>query len=158
MAGGAVHVPAGTPVEERVVAPDYEPYGYASPAALDEALRRSGDLRLVPAVSLPTCSLDPEADDEHPFAETLQEIWSDLTEDGGEWQVGGHADDFDGYGDPARRSADHGSGEHDTRPEDWVLLAQWYGVPMGLLYWTITRQDLRERRFDRVVVQMYANP
>ncbi|MCP2265594.1 DUF1963 domain-containing protein [Promicromonospora thailandica] len=158
VAGGAVHVPAGTPVEERVVAPDYEPYGYASPAALDEALRRSGDLRLVPAVSLPTCSLDPEADDEHPFAETLQEIWSDLTEDGGEWQVGGHADDFDGYGDPARRSADHGSGEHDTRPEDWVLLAQWYGVPMGLLYWTITRQDLRERRFDRVVVQMYANP
>lgn len=156
--GGAVHVPAGAPVEERDVEPDYEPYGYDSPQAVDEELRRSPDLRLVPSVSLPACSLDPEIEAAHPFAETLQEIWAELTEDSGEWQLGGHADNFDDYGDPARRSASHGPSGARTRPEDWVLLAQWYGVPMGVVYWTIPRQDLESCRFDRVLVQLYANP
>jgi hypothetical protein len=156
--GGAVYVPAGTPVEEREVSPDYEPYEYDSPEALDEALRRTPDLRLVPGVSLPSCPLDAEAEAEHPHAETLREVWSEQSDEGGEWQLGGHAYDFDGYGDPASGSAYQGFGEQWSRPEDWVVLAQWVGVPMGILYWTITRQDLGARRFDRVVVQMYANP
>ncbi|MFE7504577.1 hypothetical protein [Promicromonospora sp. NPDC057488] len=158
LAGGAVYVPAGTPVEEREASPAYEPYEYDSPEDLDEALRRTPDLRLVPGVSLPSCPLDAEAEAEHPHAETLQEVWSAQSDGGGEWQLGGHAYDFDGYGDPAAGSAHQGPGEGWSRPEDWVVLAQWVGVPMGILYWTITRQDLGARRFDRVVVQMYANP
>ncbi|MGI5191365.1 DUF1963 domain-containing protein [Promicromonospora sp. CA-289599] len=144
LAGGAVHVPAGTPVEERVVALDHETYGYDSPEDLDESLRRRPDLRLVPGVSLPSCPLDAETRAAHPHAETLQAVWSEQSDEGGEWQLGGHAYDFDGMGDPARG--------------DWVVLAQWVGVPMGILYWTIDRRDLEMRRFDRVVVRMYANP
>ncbi|WP_423464716.1 DUF1963 domain-containing protein [Promicromonospora sp. MS192] len=156
--GGAVYVPAGAPVEAREAAPDYEPYEFDSPADLDATLRRTGDLRLVPGVSLPTCPLDAESVAGHPWASVLQEVWSEQSDGGGEWQLGGHAYDFDGYGDPARASAHESSGEHRSRPEDWVVLAQWIGVPMGVLYWTITRQDLEAERFDRVLVQMYANP
>ncbi|MFD2795449.1 DUF1963 domain-containing protein [Promicromonospora vindobonensis] len=156
--GGAVYVPAGTPVEEREVSLDYEPYGCDSPEDLDGDLRHTGDLRLVPGVSLPSCPLDDETLAGHPFARTLQDVWSEQSDEGGRWQLGGHAYDFDGYGDPARGSAVQEPGEELTRPEDWVVLAQWVGVPMGILYWTITRQDLEARRFDRVVVQLYANP
>ncbi|MEU4388333.1 hypothetical protein [Promicromonospora sp. NPDC023805] len=161
LSGGAVHVPAGAPVEEREVTLDYEPYGYDSPEQLDGSLRHSPDLRLVPGVSLPSCPLDAETRTAHPHAETLQHVWSEQSEqsdEGGEWQLGGHAYDFDGMGDPARESADQEPGENYSRPEDWVVLAQWVGVPMGILYWTINRLDLEALRFDRVVVQMYANP
>ncbi|MEV0951245.1 hypothetical protein [Promicromonospora sp. NPDC050249] len=162
LAGGAVYVPAGTPVEERETSVDYEAYGYGSPEDLDESLRRSPDFRLVPGVSLPSCPLDAETRAAHPHAETLQAVWSEQSDEGGEWQLGGHAYDFDGMGDPAWESAGEECGkepgERDSRPEDWVVLAQWVGVPMGILYWTINRRDLEVLRFDRVVVQMYANP
>ncbi|GAA1452046.1 hypothetical protein GCM10009602_52520 [Nocardiopsis tropica] len=156
--GGAVYVPAGTPVEEREVSLDYEPYEYDSPEDLDEELRRIGDLRLTPGVGLPSCAVGDEALALHPHAETLQEVWSEQSDEGGEWQIGGYAADFDGYGDPAPASAYSEEGGQRPGPEDWVLLAQWVGVPMGILYWTIPRQDLEACRFDRVVVQMYANP
>jgi hypothetical protein len=156
--GGAVYVPAGTPVEEREVSPDYEPYGYDSPEDLDDELRRTGDLRLTPGVGLPSCPVGDDALALHPHAETLQEVWSEQSDEGGKWQLGGYAADFDGYGDPAPASAYAEEGGQGPGPEDWVLLAQWVGVPMGILYWTIPRQDLEARRFDRVVVQMYANP
>lgn len=156
--GGAVYVPAGTPVEERAVRLDYEPYGYDSPEELDDWLRSTGELRLVSGVSLPSCPLDDETAAGHPHAKVLQDVWSEQSDGGGQWQLGGYAYDFDGYGDPARGSAHQGPGAGHSSPEDWVVLAQWVGVPMGILYWTITRQDLQERRFDRVVVQMYANP
>ncbi|GAB2482994.1 hypothetical protein GCM10027063_26390 [Promicromonospora xylanilytica] len=158
LAGGAVYVPAGAPVEEREVTLDYEPYEYDSPEDLDADLRRTGDLRLVPGVSLPSCPLGDEDRARHPHAQALQDVWSEQTDGGGEWQLGGHAYDFDGYGDPARASAVQEPGENYSHPEDWAVLAQWVGVPMGILYWTITRQDLAARRFDRVVVQLYANP
>ncbi|WP_435109874.1 DUF1963 domain-containing protein [Nocardiopsis synnemataformans] len=156
--GGAVYVPAGTPVKEREASPDYDPYEYDSPEDLDNELRRTGDLRLIPGVGLPSCPVDDQTLALHPHAETLQEVWSEQSDEGGEWQIGGYAADFDGYGDPARASADPEGGGPGSDPEDWVLLAQWVGVPMGILYWTITRQDLEARRFDRVVVQMYSNP
>lgn len=156
--GGAVYVPAGVAVEERTVSPDYQPYEYDSPEDLDETLRRSPDFRLVPGVSLPSCPLDDETRAAHPHWETLQSVWSEQADGGGEWELGGHAYDFDGYGDPARGSAYQGLGEDVSRPEDWVVLAQWVGVPMGILYWTIARQDLAARRFDRVLVWMFANP
>lgn len=156
--GGAVYVPAGTPVEEREVSLDYEPYEYDSPEELDDDLRRTGDLRLSPGVGLPDCAVDKETSARNPHAETLQDVWSEQSDEGGEWQIGGYAADFDGYGDPARASASFEEAGQRSSPEDWVLLAQWVGVPMGILYWTITRQDLQARRFDRVVVQMYSNP
>ncbi|WP_399891273.1 DUF1963 domain-containing protein [Streptomyces sp. BBFR51] len=157
-AGGAVYVPAGVPVEERESSPDYEVYEYDTPEELDEELRRVGDLRLVPGVSLPSTPPDDEMLARHPHAETLREVWSDQTDGGGSWQLGGHAADFDDYGDPVAGSADPDDGEPLSDPDNWVLLAQWVGFPMSILYWTITRQDLAARRFDRVAVQMHANP
>ncbi|MFE7503760.1 DUF1963 domain-containing protein [Promicromonospora sp. NPDC057488] len=156
--GGAAYVPAGTPVEERATTPDYKPYEYDSPKELDEALRRTPDLRLVPGISLPSCPPDDETRATHPHWETLQSVWSEQSDGGGEWELGGHAYDFDGYGDPAWASAFQRPDEHPSRPEDWVVLAQWVGVSMGILYWTITRQDLEVRRFDRVLAWMLANP
>ncbi|MGW8439261.1 DUF1963 domain-containing protein, partial [Nocardiopsis sp. NPDC055879] len=156
--GGAVYVPAGTAVEERGTSLDYQPYEYDSPEDLDEELRRTGELRLVPGVGLPSCAVDDQILARHPHAETLQEAWSEQYDEGGKWQIGGYAADFDGYGDPAPASG--GLMEFGAGPgaEDEVLLAQWVGVPMGILYWTIPYQDLAECRFDRVSAWMYSNP
>ena len=157
-AGGAVYVPAGVPVEEREASPDYDAYYYDTPQELDAELRRVGELRLAPGVSLPGSWPDDETLARHPHARTLREVWSHQTDGGGEWQLGGHAIDFEGWGDPVAGSAFPEGGERFSDPGDWVLLAQWNGFFLGSLYWTITRQDLEARRFDRVAVQMYANP
>jgi hypothetical protein len=83
---------------------------------------------------------------------------------------GGYASEVDGWGDPVARSTmalaylaelgvDDGPVFEDRpRPEDWVLLAQWDGIPSGSVYWAITKQDLAARRFDRPVVTMWVNP
>ncbi|MFE2193043.1 hypothetical protein ACFXAQ_19740 [Streptomyces olivaceus] len=114
----------------------------------------------MPGVSLPSTPPDDEMLDRHPHAETLRDVWSDQTDDGGDWQLGGHAANFDDYGDPVAGSAHPEDDDHDrdSHPDDWVLLAQWCGFPGGIVFWTIRRQDLAERRFDRVEVQMHANP
>ena len=156
--GGAVYVPAGAPVEARETKLDYEPYEYDSPEDLDEELRRTGELRLVPGVGLPSCPVNKRTLNRHPYAETLQEAWSEQSDEGGKWQIGGYAADFDGYGDPAPASGGLMEAGRGPGTEDEVLLTQWIGVPMGILYWTITRQDLEERRFDRVSAWMYSNP
>lgn len=156
--GGAVYVPAGTPVEERETTPDYQTYEYDTPEDLDKELRRIGELRLVPGVGLPSCPVDEWTLNRHPYAETLQKAWSEQSDEGGEWQIGGYAADFDGYGDPAPASGGLMEVERSPGPEDEVLLAQWIGVPMGILYWTIPHQDLAECRFDRVSAWMYSNP
>ncbi|MFE0806267.1 hypothetical protein ACFW4M_10155 [Streptomyces sp. NPDC058794] len=43
------------------------------------------------------------------------------------------------------------------QPEDWALLAQWYGGVHvhGDVYWTVKRRDLAERRFEAVDVLGY---
>lgn len=43
------------------------------------------------------------------------------------------------------------------RPEDWALLTQWYGgaYVYGDVYWTVTRKNLAERRFEEVDVLGY---
>ncbi|MFF5145500.1 hypothetical protein ACFY6U_38310 [Streptomyces sp. NPDC013157] len=47
-------------------------------------------------------------------------------------------------------------------PGDWTLLAQWdiglTGREGSTLHWVIPRQDLAERRFDRVHVSFFWNP
>ncbi|MBE1878057.1 DUF1963 domain-containing protein [Myceligenerans pegani] len=163
-AGSAVYVPAGTPVVERETALDWEPvYEYDSPEDLDKHLRSEGELRVGRGYTLPDVTRELEA--EHPHARRLMDVWGGIPDTvapergSGAWRIGGHAFDHEGWGDPARRSAAP-DGEPDgwSRPEDWVLLAQWDGLPMASVYWTVTRQDLAARRFDRVVVAMYSNP
>ncbi|WP_207211729.1 hypothetical protein [Promicromonospora panici] len=158
--GGVVYVPAGVAVEERKVELDYEPYAYDSPEDLDAELRGQPELRLERAVSL---------DAHHPYvglalgrpgglerndawAGAINDTWPTFVP----WQIGGTARDHEGWGDPVLGSA----AELDwaVEPADWVLLAQWEGFPMATVYWTIPRQDLAALRFDRVLVQMYANP
>lgn len=95
-----MYVPAGVPLRERESSLDYVIYGYDSPEDLDAELRGIGDLRLVPGVSLPSTSPEDEMLDRRPHAETLRDVWSDQTDGGGDWQLGGHAANFDDYGDP----------------------------------------------------------
>lgn len=158
--GGVVYVPAGAAVEERQVDLDYEPYAYDDPEELEAELRGQAELRLGYDVSL---------DDHHPYLDVslndpagperldawsgaIGETWPEFVP----WQLGGVARDHEGWGDPVLGSA----AELDwaVEPTDWVLLAQWEGFPMATVYWTIPRQDLAALRFDRVLVQMYANP
>ncbi|WP_154825994.1 hypothetical protein [Streptomyces sp. HPH0547] len=42
----------------------------------------------------------------------------------------------------------------ESRPDDWVLLAQWHGTALidGDIHWTIARKDVRARRFDHATV------
>ncbi|MED7923860.1 DUF1963 domain-containing protein [Nonomuraea sp. LP-02] len=154
LAGSAVYLPAGVPVEERRQDLDYEPYEYDSPEDLDADLRGHGELRLARAVSLP---LHSGYHDLH-FRSDLARVWDEAAAElrparHVPLQIGGNAADHEGWGDPVRGSATVLEG-----PEDWVLLAQWEGLPMATVYWTMPRQDLAELRFDRVLVQMYANP
>ncbi|GAB3460481.1 hypothetical protein GCM10027570_45490 [Streptomonospora sediminis] len=158
--GGAVYVPAGTPVEERDTNLDYEPYAYDTAADLDAELRSKGGLRMRRDVTLPFTNVD-DLLAVHPHANSLRDVWAEVVGEYefGEWQVGGHAWDHDHLGDPVSESGPHDAGNWTRdRPQDPVLLAQWNGLPMASLYWTITRQDLAARRFDRVNVIMYANP
>jgi hypothetical protein len=158
--GGVVYVPADAVVEERTIELDYEPYAYDSAEDLEDDLRRQSELRLGHDVSL---------DDYHPYlgvslgepdGPESWEAWSGAIGDTWPtfvpWQMGGVARDHEGWGDPVLGSA----AEVDSvvEPTDWVLLAQWEGFPMATVYWTIPRQDLVALRFDRVLVQMYANP
>lgn len=168
LSGGAVYVPAGTAVEERRTHLDWDPvYEYDSPEELDAHLRSMGELRLRYGVSLfehPDRDLgaytDPSA---HPHADALREVWEEVFDDVEErapfmeFQVGGYASDFDGYGDPVQDAARR-EREALGASEEWVLLAEWHGLPMATVYWVLPREDLVARRFDRVVVMMWANP
>ena len=108
-------------------------------------------------MGLPSCPVGADVLARHPRAEALLEIWSEQSDEGGEWQIGGYAAGFDGYPDPTG-AWDPSEGGRGKGPEDRVLLAQWFGVPMGVLYWTVPRRDLEAHRFDRVVVRIHANP
>ncbi|GAA1869861.1 hypothetical protein [Myceligenerans crystallogenes] len=160
--GSAVYVPAGAPVVERQTNYDWEPYEYDTPEDLDEDLRRAGELRVGHGYTLPDVTKELRA--VHPRAEEIMYVWDGIPDTvgpaggSGEWRLGGHAFDHEGWGDPAARSAALHEQTGRSEPGDWVLLAQWDGLPMASVYWTITREDLAERRFDRVEVCMYSNP
>ncbi|NUT46248.1 MAG: DUF1963 domain-containing protein [Saccharothrix sp.] len=158
LTGGAVHVPAGTPVEERPQDLDYQPYEHDTPEDLDADLRDHGELRLARDVSLVLHQEFHEGE----VGSAVNAAWDEAVAGIRSLahvplQIGGNASDHEGWGDPVLGSASALDEEVDPR-EDWVLLAQWEGLPMATVYWTIPRQDLADRRFDRVVVQMYANP
>ncbi|MFC8369665.1 DUF1963 domain-containing protein [Streptomyces sp. NPDC057239] len=157
--GEAVYVPAGTPVEERPLDSGHAP-GDAW-EGLDSGLRRAGELRLRYDVSLPDNEslFDPA---EHPHAPALRGAWNDVRHEDRHLLGASHLQ-LDGYStDPygetdlvtcaAWREADRTG--RPPRPEAWALLAQWYGFAYiaGDVYWTITRQNAAERRFDEATV------
>ncbi|TQN32206.1 uncharacterized protein DUF1963 [Haloactinospora alba] len=182
--GSALHIPAGTPVEERQVDLDPEPgnelYGVEFPE------RR---LHLRTGISLPEHSQvhDPgpppatmRFSDHHYTKEQLAaweevlEVWDEMADDivRPGLQLGGYALDEYCEEDPAvlagkeaARAEQKGTlpkADADIRPEDWVCLAQWWhglkGLEMALYSWSIARQDLAAGRFDRVYATMTWNP
>ncbi|WP_330242409.1 DUF1963 domain-containing protein [Streptomyces sp. NBC_00525] len=175
--GTALHIPAGTPVEERPVDLDPEWKNYPYETDLPE-----GRLHLSTDVSLPyhtsfDMSRNPAdgADDTgHPHAYELIEIWTDLPGEGCGLglQLGGYAEDEDWDEDPsvaagreAARAVVRGelpAPDTDVPPEDWVCLAQWEhgldGLESALYSWSISRKDLAAGRFDRVYATMTWNP
>ncbi|MDW5328913.1 DUF1963 domain-containing protein [Plantactinospora sp. KLBMP9567] len=183
LCGHVVYVPAGTVVEAREL--DYSDsdsslYAFSTSEDLLAELRDLGELRLKYDVSLPDHDFFP--DDvivdraEHPHANELREAWREVERDDEEssgWpplRIGGYASEQDGWGDPVTQSTQtlahldelgiEGGPvfEERPRPDDWVLLAQWDGIPMGSMYWSITKQDMAARRFDRPLVKLWANP
>ncbi|MEY7975079.1 DUF1963 domain-containing protein [Streptomyces pilosus] len=175
--GTALHIPAGTPVEERHLDLDPEWRNYSYETEFPEGL-----LHLRSDVSLPwhtsvrapghpfSCRTLPD----HPRADELLDVWEELP--GSDFslgiQLGGYAEDEDRLEDPsvaAGREASQAEArgelprsEADVRPEDWVCLAQWQhgidGLEMALYSWSIARQDLAVGRFDRVYATMTWNP
>ncbi|MET9824843.1 hypothetical protein ABZ038_25120 [Streptomyces sp. NPDC006349] len=156
-----MYVPAGTPLDERPGADGHE----------------RAELRLRYDVSLPDNEvlIDPV---EHPHAKELRQAWSDVLyedrhhRDATHLQIDGYSRDSFGEDDPitasaamAAESAGKPEGRRASpwarpRPDDWALLAQWYGGVLDLgnlhiggdVFWTVARNDLEARRFDRVAV------
>ncbi|MFE1261501.1 DUF1963 domain-containing protein [Streptomyces albogriseolus] len=175
--GTALHIPAGTPVEERPADLDPEWRNYPYEKDLPEGL-----LRLSTDVSLPYFTsvhasgapLDCARHPEHPYASELIDVWTEMPGEGVGLglQLGGYAEDEYGDEDPsvaagreAARAVARGElppPDTDVRPEDWVCLAQWIhgldGLEMALYSWSVSRQDLAAGRFDRVYATMTWNP
>ncbi|WP_431987097.1 DUF1963 domain-containing protein [Streptomyces griseoflavus] len=175
--GTALHIPAGAPVEERRL--DLNP-GWRNVS--DEADFPQGPLHLRTAVSLPfhISVYDPGSPfgcktlPEHPRARELCDVWTVLPHDDIHTgvQLGGYAADENEVEDPsvaagreAARAEERGErspAEPGVRPEDWVCLAQWEhslrGLEAAFYSWSISRQDLAARRFDRVYATMTWNP
>ncbi|TDC77152.1 DUF1963 domain-containing protein [Actinomadura sp. 7K507] len=163
--GDAVYIPAGTAVEERQV--DLEPDNEVAQMNFPQ-----GRLCLRTDVSLPYHQeiLDPGPPPvskrlpDHPYVSELQDAWEGMPGDGIDFhpglQIGGYAEDEYREEDPAVIAGRLAATE--IRPEDWVLLAQWYsgvdGLGMACFWWAIAKQDLAARRFDRVFAAMTNNP
>ncbi|GAA1749287.1 hypothetical protein [Streptomonospora arabica] len=185
--GSALHIRAGTPVEERHV--DFGPIlGELFGEEFGEF--PEGELRLRTDLSLPIHAVvhDPgpppitmRFPSDHRTVEQRR-VWDRVL---GAWersmpdeivhpglQLGGYSRDENNEEDPAvlagREAAEAEStgdlppSETDIRPEDWVCLAQWWhgieGLEMAYFSWSIARQDLAEGRFDRVFATMTWNP
>ncbi|MFP8945288.1 DUF1963 domain-containing protein [Streptomyces fenghuangensis] len=175
--GSALHIPAGAPVEERPVDLDPEWKNYPYETDLPEGLLRlSTDVSLpyYTSVYAPGQPLDCVDHPEHPHANELIEVWTEMPGEGigRGLQLGGYAEDENWAEDPsvaagreAARAVARGelpAPDTDVRPEDWVCLAQWMhgldGLETALYSWSISRQDLAAGRFDRVYATMTWNP
>ncbi|WP_030186879.1 DUF1963 domain-containing protein [Streptomyces sp. NRRL S-813] len=174
--GEVRYVPAGTAVEERKTDLILKRDDFVARLKFPQ-----DDLRRVrTGVSLPNHGsfIDPGPPREvkdYPYAGELIEAWmkvpgGHITHPG--LQIGGYAEDEFGELDPAMEAGQMAAMQEDagrrpksaaeTRPEDWVLLAQWWhgiqGLEMALFYWAIAREDLAARRFDRAFATMTWNP
>ncbi|MEU6218651.1 DUF1963 domain-containing protein [Streptomyces sp. NPDC047022] len=184
-AGEVVYIPAGTPVEERktrnAVVHGKEIDEDDEYLALYEQFP-DDELRLSADVSLPYhyLSTSPEVPRSaqlpgHPHWEELADAWNDISYSiviDGPLRIGGYASHECTESDPvtdaakdavrAVRAQDPGAAAKLPAPEEWVLLAQW-DIDLderegSTLHWVIPRQDLAERRFDRVHVSFFWNP
>ncbi|MDF4251597.1 DUF1963 domain-containing protein [Streptomyces sp. WMMB303] len=168
--GTAIHLPADTPVEEHPVERGSSPTDLF--AELDAQLLRMGELRLRHDVSLPDHDslVDPAA---HPHAGELREAWREVRDTDlnlTKWsqiQLDGYAMDEYGELDPVQAAARAAAADHPAhvdvaRPEDWVLLAQWHpdidDWESAVVHWSLARQDVAARRFDRTDVSMFFAP
>jgi hypothetical protein len=148
-----------------------------------EELRLAPDVSLPHHFLAPSPESGQEDDDTlpgHPHAWDLAEAWEDtcgaIVVDG-PLHIGGYAShectETDPVADAAadaeqarRHLAEAADGSADSMelpaPEEWTLLAQWdiglTGREGSTLHWVIPRQDLAERRFDRVHVSFFWNP
>ncbi|MFG3130332.1 DUF1963 domain-containing protein [Streptomyces tendae] len=159
--GTALYVPAGTHLEERQQHLSWE-----------SELR--GELRLVSDFSL----ADHKGADLLPHVGELGTAVRQVQREDGDFlgrpdlQIGGYAADDWASSDLVMKSRwsegmawlldrPVGSGIPPP-PEDLVLLAQWTSRIKDLMgatyYWTIARQDLAARRFDRTYVSQFWNP
>ncbi|MCO4694239.1 hypothetical protein LRR80_00274 [Streptomyces sp. RO-S4] len=175
--GTALHIPAGTPVEERPadLDPEWKSYPYEKdfPEGLLR-LRTDVSLPYYTSVHAPGQPLGCVDHPDHPHADELIDVWTEMPGEstGRGLQLGGYAEDEYWAEDPsvaagreAARAVARGdlpAPDTDVRPEDWVCLAQWVhgldGLEMALYSWSISRQDLAAGRFDRVYATMTWNP
>jgi hypothetical protein len=172
--GAALYIRAGTTVEERWL--DFSDNG--DPDSYEDVSKLQGELRLRYDISLPDHN-DIIDTAEHPYAAEPRELWVEVRREGLEvidyehLQIGGYAFDYSGEYDPVTSSAKQAEywAERDglrlgsagpTRPEDWMLLAELRadipGWEDAIFYWSISRQDVAARRFDRAYVFVFFCP
>ncbi|MFF5345527.1 DUF1963 domain-containing protein [Streptomyces althioticus] len=175
--GTALHVPAGTPVEERRLEFDSGWRSYSGDEDFAE-----GPLHMRTAVSLPAHATVHDPEDSygckpfpgHPHARELCDVWAMMPRGiiAHGLQLGGYAWDENDVEDPSvaagreaarrERRGERPPADPDVRPEDWVCLAQWIhgldNLEAAFYSWSISRQDLAARRFDRVYATMTWNP
>ncbi|MET1071986.1 MAG: hypothetical protein ABWY11_05010, partial [Umezawaea sp.] len=176
--GSVLHVPAGTAVVER----DKDSWSWNDIEDYQEMVGRfpEGPLLLTEDVSLPyhwLVDLPAEpwaaALPGHPRSEELVEVWDD-SRDGSIWgtlQLGGYANEEVVETDPVARAVREAlravtSGRIDWPVSgdvaDWVLLVDWHldvdGWEGASFHWSIQREDLAARRFDRTITTVFWNP
>ncbi|WP_433789454.1 DUF1963 domain-containing protein [Actinoplanes sp. CA-252034] len=169
--GDVVYVPAGVAVEEWTE-PNFYSDNEDSAEVIGELPR--GEARLTADVSLPFVGeiglpgppwLAPMPG--HPRSKELAEVWQDQWGESPPLAIGGYGTDFNGDDVRAKAAyfaaAEDGnrSGTTSPDPADWVLLAECNTAGRGAgaaIFWTIQRDDLIARRFDRVYVAVDCNP
>ncbi|PRY36813.1 DUF1963 domain-containing protein [Umezawaea tangerina] len=174
--GGVVHVPAGAAVVERD-ADSWSGHDVDDRRTTVEEFPRA-PLKATADVSLPYHYLgeDPGTGrlPGHPRSEELVEVWDDVCRDVDLWcelQIGGYSNQEAVGTDPvadavakALRAAEAGRLDWPVSADvrDWALLADWHldvsGWEGATVHWSIQRDDLAARRFDRAVTTLYWNP
>ncbi len=174
--GSVVHVPAGATVVEREKSTglEYDPYSETTRDISQGPLVAVADMSL-PYHHLACFPEEPKIRHlpGHPRAEELVAAW-DATRDVDIWgslQIGGYSNQVAVGTDPvadavstALREVERGRVDWPVSGDvaDWVLLADWHlditGLEGATVHWTIQREDLAARRFDRAMTTMYWNP
>ncbi len=168
-----VHVPAGATVVER-------DKHFSSGHDVDVDDLPQGPLVALSDVSLPYHGMVGLPEEPwrplpgHPRSQELVDVWNATCREIDFWgslQIGGYSNQEAVGTDPvadamseALEAAEAGRLEWPVSGDvsDWVLLADWHleiqGVEGATVHWSIQREDLVARRFDRTITTMYWNP
>lgn len=175
--GSVVHVPAGATVVERdkPVGLEYDPYSETTRHVPEGPLMAVADLSL-PHHHLACFPEEPRIRHlpGHPRAEELVAAWDATRRDAGIWgslQIGGYSNQAAVDTDPVTDAVSAALGAVEAGRSDWpvsddvsdwVLIADWHlditGLEGASVHWSIQREDLAARRFDRAITTMYWNP